>query len=1161
MNIDGYALKNVESIAFSTAALNPLNMGVSGLALWLDAADPDTVTRTGTNVTAWIDKSGLGNHATAGTFTYPQYQPRGLASKSIITLRGSNDYFTVANNFTPTDYPSICYFVVVRAGATQPSLGGILSTDAGTYGRALGFDGAGHYLIEYFEGFAGTGVSYTPEQWTALSLQYAGFSSTTLGVDGVLYSSTASGAGDNAGGLTIGAFNGTTSYAEYNANIDIAEILIYGASLSTSNRQKIEGYLAWKWNTVSNLPGGHPYKTISPADGTLAVYGTQSLDASYNLRIDASNNVRITAPTDWRYVTTDVGTTSLSLDTSNTGVLYRLTNSAFDTLILPSNQASSNKGIWWQFHNDCGANVTVALTNNVGLTSPQTLSNAAVYTLYWNGSSNYLVGGASGGGGGGGGGTGYTGPTGPEGPQGVMGFQGTAGPTGPQGIQGDQGVQGIQGTAGPTGPQGVQGEQGVTGYTGNTGDTGATGVTGATGPGGSGLTASTYVASGILTSNQNITTGAAITIPFADGYDPQNWYNASTYRFQPTIAGYYEINFMGWFTSAANVNQFNIQILDSTANQVAISQLPTNTTTGSSLHISRILYFNGSTDYVTFTAFNGSSGTVSLQNGNANGSATYFTAALLMGGGVTGPTGSTGSTGSVGPTGNTGPTGAPSTVTGPTGNTGPTGAASTVTGPTGPAGTASADASLWATYKAVTNVDISANNIVGVTSETWGQVTSVNLNSAAGGTYSTYSSLGVTYAVHVFPTGTTTFAPVSTINNAQVLIVAGGGGGGSASGAGGGGAGGLRYLTGQTITNGSYSIVVGAGGGGGGSSTGASGSVGGASSAFGTSAAGGGGGGGNGTGSSSGGSGGGAASFTTSGSAGTAGQGNAGGNGTGANDNGAGGGGGAGGVGGNGGASTGGGAGGIGLAYSITGTSLFYAGGGGGGDGAGDAIGTGGSGVGGNGGNNGTIATAGTNGRGGGGGGGGQWNTVRAFGGSGGSGTVIVSYPITNTFTNTGIITSDASLNMTITPSTNLYINGPLYLPTGRFTADVSSNMTLTANSNLIIPSRTYVNAPLYARMPISNVSGTALDISASGSANFGTYYYITNSAFNSLTLPGATATSTAGAFWSLRNTTSTTLSILLSNTLSLTSPLTIPPQNSLTLVVSDLCANRIVLF
>jgi|APGre2960657404_1045060.scaffolds.fasta_scaffold11966_3 hypothetical protein len=130
------------------------------------------------------------------------------------------------------------------------------------------------------------------------------------------------------------------------------------------------------------------------------------------------------------------------------------------------------------------------------------------------------------------------------------------------------------------------------------------------------------------------------------------------------------------------------------------------------------------------------------------------------------------------------------------------------------------------------------------------------------------------------------------------------------------------------------------------------------------------------------------------------------------------------------------GAGGVGLAYSISGSSVFY--GGGGGAGVYDAAGVGpptfaGAGGNGGGGNGGyydqsgapLYAQAGTDNRGGGGGGGGNFANGSAYGNNGGKGVVILSYPgsqkatggnvstsggkTIHTFNDTGTFTSNAN--------------------------------------------------------------------------------------------------------------------------------------------------------
>lgn len=225
----------------------------------------------------------------------------------------------------------------------------------------------------------------------------------------------------------------------------------------------------------------------------------------------------------------------------------------------------------------------------------------------------------------------------------------------------------------------------------------------------------------------------------------------------------------------------------------------------------------------------------------------------------------------------------------------------------------------------------------------------------------------------------------------DVLVVAGGGGGGAGASSpgngGGGGAGGLIYDEGYTIPAGRYTVQVGDGGNP--SSDGEDSSIndlvaigGGTGGIY----AGGGG--------ANGGSGGGAGQSPYNGiGLGTLGQGNDGG-GANLNNYGGGGGGGAGEVGHDpinvNGFYENGGAGGDGLEINITGIPTYYAGGGGGSThGSGDTQSIGGLGGGGRGSFNGG-ATAGVNGLGGGGGSGGEYYEGMA----GGSGIVIIKYPI-----------------------------------------------------------------------------------------------------------------------------------------------------------------------
>lgn len=63
--------------------------------------------------------------------------------------------------------------------------------------------------------------------------------------------------------------NGPISVGSYidgmlSASMNYNELIITNTVLSLSERQKIEGYLAWKWGLQSSLPVSHPYRLTQP---------------------------------------------------------------------------------------------------------------------------------------------------------------------------------------------------------------------------------------------------------------------------------------------------------------------------------------------------------------------------------------------------------------------------------------------------------------------------------------------------------------------------------------------------------------------------------------------------------------------------------------------------------------------------------------------------------------------------------------------------------------------------------------------------------------------------------------------------------------------------------------------------------------------------------
>lgn len=315
----------------------------------------------------------------------------------------------------------------------------------------------------------------------------------------------------------------------------------------------------------------------------------------------------------------------------------------------------------------------------------------------------------------------------------------------------------------------------------------------------------------------------------------------------------------------------------------------------------------------------------------------------------------------------------------------------------------------------------------------------------------------ITYAngkiIHTFISSGTYH--VNSNHNVEILVVAGGGAGGTAGG-GGGGAGGLIYEPSFAVTTGDINVTIGDGGIAT-STPGVSGGNGGDSIFSTLDAVGGGGGGSYPAGPSaapaSGGSGGGANFEISTGADGTPGQGNKGGDAGGGYYVPCSGGGGAGEAGGDG-TDPISGSGGDGLAYSISGSSVYYAGGGGGGGTMqGSLPGNGGQGGGGAGGGtsyaNGHDGTANT-----GGGGGGSYNPEYYPSGAGGSGIVIISYPVIPTLSYSGSFTESISNDGSVTGSrimslvgdTFQHAGGTLALNTDYALANVPTGLTPTIN-------------------------------------------------------------------------------------------------------------------
>jgi hypothetical protein len=146
-----------------------------------------------------------------------------------------------------------------------------------------------------------------------------------------------------------------------------------------------------------------------------------------------------------------------------------------------------------------------------------------------------------------------------------------------------------------------------------------------------------------------------------------------------------------WAYGSTSNNQNNLQAIKNSNSTIMILQnaIPTTTNAGLSMGGTKMVYMNGTTDYISFTAFSGNTGGQTLQGPSTTGQGTWCSMHLIAyGAGFTGSTGSQGFQGNqgiagVGTQGNQG-------VQGVQGNQGNQGIAGVGTqgfqGVTGPAG-------------------------------------------------------------------------------------------------------------------------------------------------------------------------------------------------------------------------------------------------------------------------------------------------------------------------------------------------------------------------------------------------------------------------------------------------------------------------------------------
>ena len=242
----------------NTSYFNPTS--ISNCSLWLDGKDTSSTSMslTGNTVNTWKDKSGNGYNYTQSSYSTSLPPLSNIAT-------GTGVYFGSQQGLYNTTFPfPTSYTIFAIANQT---------TNSGSYQYILHAPYNADYVI-FFGSLNGNFATFAGSSgWNDVNANSPNSSSATTSVlcctnNGTTLTpyfntvamTTKTGTNVAATGITLGDTD--TAHPRQPWLGTVGELIIFNLVLSTTQRQQIEGYLAWKWGLTSSLPSSHPYALV-----------------------------------------------------------------------------------------------------------------------------------------------------------------------------------------------------------------------------------------------------------------------------------------------------------------------------------------------------------------------------------------------------------------------------------------------------------------------------------------------------------------------------------------------------------------------------------------------------------------------------------------------------------------------------------------------------------------------------------------------------------------------------------------------------------------------------------------------------------------------------------------------------------------------------------
>jgi hypothetical protein len=228
------------------SSYNIWNPSVISPVLWFDSSDISSITQSSNLITSWSSKGivSVNAIATGGLPSYNVYQTN---SKNLVSCRGRGVGMQ-------TGYTLSTPYSIILVSRNY-SIGRVIQS--GTI-NALMCPSARSNSFFVSSNVRDASLT-TAGTFSIITMKILGATASELWYNSVNYANgTTHG---NWGTFNIGNLGFISSE---DSQSDIAEIIVLNYSISTYDREKLEGYLAWKWGLIGDLPTNHPYKYSQP---------------------------------------------------------------------------------------------------------------------------------------------------------------------------------------------------------------------------------------------------------------------------------------------------------------------------------------------------------------------------------------------------------------------------------------------------------------------------------------------------------------------------------------------------------------------------------------------------------------------------------------------------------------------------------------------------------------------------------------------------------------------------------------------------------------------------------------------------------------------------------------------------------------------------------